>query len=109
VSDAIELCGGRNIFADSPHMAPVVNLEAVLAADPEVILVPEAAWAASWRRFPAMQAVRSGNLYAISVNEMHRHGPRAIEATALLCQRLEEARLRVSSPRVATPRVATPR
>ena len=29
-----ELCGGRNVFADSPVMAPQVNIEAVLAARP---------------------------------------------------------------------------
>src|SRR5688572_28830099 len=34
VSDAIELCGGRNVFADSALMAPQVNIESVLAADP---------------------------------------------------------------------------
>jgi vitamin B12 transport system substrate-binding protein len=38
VSDAIELCGGHNVFADSPVMAPQVNIEAVLAADPEAII-----------------------------------------------------------------------
>jgi iron complex transport system substrate-binding protein len=99
VSDAIELCGGRNVFADSALMAPVVNLEAVLAADPEVIILPDAASAASWRRFSGMRAVRSANFYTVSVNEMHRHGPRAIRATALLCRNLDEARLKVASPR----------
>jgi iron complex transport system substrate-binding protein len=99
VSDAITLCGGRNVFADTQLMAPVVNVEAVLAADPEVIILPDAAWAAAWRRFSGMRAVRSANFYTVSVNEMHRHGPRAIHATAGLCRQLEEARLKAASPR----------
>ena len=104
VSDAIELCGGRNVFADSPVMAPQVNIEAVLAADPEAIITASASpsdrsWQALWRRFPGMRAVRAGNLYAVPMNEMHRHGPRAIGATALLCRDIDEARLKAASPR----------
>src|ERR1043165_8270777 len=65
VSDAIELCGGHNVFADSPVMAPQVNIEAVLA-----VMIAS-----------GMRAVRAENLYAVPMNEMHRHGPRAIGAT----------------------------
>src|SRR5262245_42059791 len=104
VSDAIELCGGRNIFADSPVMAPQVNIEAVLAADPEAIITASAlpsdrSWQALWRRFPGMRAVRADNLYAVPMNEMHRHGPRAIAATALLCSYIDDTRLKAASRR----------
>jgi iron complex transport system substrate-binding protein len=104
VSDAIELCGGHNVFADSPVMAPQVNIEAVLAADPEAIVTASArpsdrSWQALWRRFPGMRAVRAENLYAVPMNEMHRHGPRAIGATALLCGYIDEARLKAANLR----------
>ena len=104
VSDAIELCGGRNIFADSPLMAPQVNIEAVLSADPEAIITArpdpsERSWQAFWRPFSGMRAVRLDNLYAVPMNEMHRHGPRAIRATALLCRHIDEARLKAASRR----------
>jgi hypothetical protein len=46
-----------------------------------------------------MRAVRSDNLYAVPMNEMHRHGPRAIGATAVLCRYIEQARLTAASPR----------
>src|SRR5688500_14894260 len=85
VSDAIDLCGGRNIFAGASVMAPTVNLESVMAADPEVIITarPEAGDRSShayWRRFPGLFAVESENLYTVPTNEMHRHGPRAFGA-----------------------------
>jgi iron complex transport system substrate-binding protein len=99
VSDAIALCGGRNIFADSALMAPVVNVESVLAADPEAIVGGNSDWQAHWRRFPGLRAVQAGNLYVVPVNEMHRHGPRAIGATRLLCEQLERARIKAASPR----------
>ena len=99
VSDAIALCGGRNVFADATSLAPVVSVESVLATDPEAILGTRDEWHAYWRRFPGLRAVRAGNLYSVPVNEMHRHGPRAIAATRLLCERIDAARLKAASPR----------
>jgi iron complex transport system substrate-binding protein len=104
VSDAIDLCGGRNIFAGATVMAPTVNIESVIAADPEAIFTarPEPgdkSWQAYWRRFPGLSAVEAGNLYSLPMNEMHRHGPRAIAATRLLCEHIEEARVKAASRR----------
>lgn len=99
VSDAITLCGGRNIFADSALMAPMVNVESVVAADPEAIITGDKSWHAYWRRFPGLRAVRANNLFTVSSNEMHRHGPRAIGATALLCRHIDEARLKAANRR----------
>jgi iron complex transport system substrate-binding protein len=104
VSDAIELCGGRNVFADSALMAPQVNVEAVLAADPEAIIAAQPdpedrGWQGFWRRFPGARAVRAGNLYAVPTTEMHRHGPRAVAATALLCERIDAARVKAANRR----------
>ena len=99
VSDAITLCGGRNIFADSPLMAPIVNVESVLAADPEAIITTNQAWLDQWRRFPGLRGVHAANLFTVPVNEMHRHGPRAIAATRMLCQHIDSARLKAATPR----------
>jgi iron complex transport system substrate-binding protein len=99
VSDAITLCGGRNVFADAALLAPVVNVESVLAADPEAIIAGAGDWLAYWRKFPGLRAMRSNNFFVVSVNEMHRHGPRAIAATERLCRHIDEARLKAASPR----------
>jgi iron complex transport system substrate-binding protein len=99
VSDAITLCGGRNVFADATVMAPMVNVESVVAADPEAIVTTHDGWLEYWRRFPGLRAVQAGNMFTVPVNEMHRHGPRAIHATALLCRQIDAARLKAASPR----------
>jgi iron complex transport system substrate-binding protein len=99
VSDAIVLCGGRNIFPDTAVMAPQVNVESVMAADPEAIVTTNDLWLAHWRRFAGLRAVQAGNLFTVPVNEMHRHGPRAVGATALLCRHLDAARLKAASRR----------
>jgi iron complex transport system substrate-binding protein len=99
VSDAIQLCGGRNVFADAPLIASPIDAEAVLAADPQVIVAArddpaDTGWQAQWRRFPDLRAVRDGNLLAVHAEEMSRHGPRAIAAAGKLCALLDEARTR---------------
>jgi iron complex transport system substrate-binding protein len=108
VSDALSLCGGRNVFADAPLLASPVGIEAVLAADPQAIVAAridgsDTSWQAAWRRFPGLRAVQDTNLLTLRADEMHRHGPRAIAATAQLCALLDEARgragLRAASPR----------
>jgi iron complex transport system substrate-binding protein len=108
VSDAITLCGGRNVFADLTLMAPVISVESVLAADPEAIITAhpdpsDTSWQAFWRKLPGLRAVHAGNLFAVPMNEMHRHGPRAFGAARLLCERIDEARrradLKAASPR----------
>ena len=108
VSDALALCGGRNVFAGAPIIAPVVDAEAVLAADPQAIIAArpdpaDTSWQGFWLQFANLRAVRDGNLLAIRGEEMHRHGPRAIASTARLCELLDEARKR-SGLMAASPR-----
>src|SRR5207237_8054578 len=38
MSDALEICGARNVFADLPEAGPLVDTEAVLARDPDIIV-----------------------------------------------------------------------
>jgi len=99
VSDALSLCGARNVFAGASIIAPVVDVEAVLAANPQAIIAARAdpadtSWQPFWRRFPSLRAVRDGNLLALRGDVMHRHGPRAIATTRTLCELVDEARRR---------------
>ena len=41
ISAAITLCGGRNVFANLPQPVPAISTEAVLAANPQVIVGAE--------------------------------------------------------------------
>ncbi|TLZ27641.1 MAG: cobalamin-binding protein [Gammaproteobacteria bacterium] len=38
MSDALEICGARNVFADLPEAGPLVDTEAVIARDPDMII-----------------------------------------------------------------------
>jgi iron complex transport system substrate-binding protein len=99
ISNVIYLCGGENIFADLQALTPTITIEAVLAADPEVIVASnmgktQAEQLASWRQWPILTAVKRGNLYSIPPDLMHRPTPRLIEGATQLCADLESARLR---------------
>lgn len=93
-SAAIQLCGGKNIFGALAPIAPVVSTEAVLKADPEVILSgsDESVALARWRPFSSMHAVRDSNLISIEADLLTRPGPRLLDGTAQLCRALEAAR-----------------
>lgn len=97
ISDVIRLCGGENVFADLGAISPTVSVEAVLAANPEVITVggmgdrhPE--WIEPWRQWTHITAVQRGNLFFIDPMIIQRHTPRMLDGAELMCAQLDEAR-----------------
>ncbi len=99
ISEAIAICGGRNIFADLRLPAPEVSLEAVLAASPQVIVGADdaggrPAWLSEWSRWSALPAVRDGNVIVANGDLLHRPGPRFVDGVEQLCNGLAQARAR---------------
>lgn len=99
ISDVLALCGGANVFAALPVLAPVVDVEAVLGADPEVIVASETAdrttaWLAAWRAWPRLTAAARGNLVSVPADLLHRHSPRLLDGAQQVCEALEAARRR---------------
>jgi iron complex transport system substrate-binding protein len=97
VSDAMRVCGGVNIFAGLTVTAPVVNVEAVLQADPEAIFSTgerslDDGGVNLWKPYANMTAVKRGNLFRVDGNLLNRAGPRMIAGAAALCESLEVAR-----------------
>jgi iron complex transport system substrate-binding protein len=91
MTDALELCGTRNVFADLPEAGPVVDIEAIIARDPDIIIAAGppgegAAWLADWKRFGTLRAVRSGRLLAFEDQGLSRLGPSVLDATEALCR-----------------------
>lgn len=95
VSAAIRLCGGRNVFGKLPQLAPTVSTEAVLKANPDVIISGSGAeddGLSRWRRFPTLNAVAHENLFAINSDLLTRAAPRILDGTEMLCKDLDVAR-----------------
>lgn len=101
ITEVIETCGGRNIFADLPGGAHAVDREAVLARDPDVILVgahDEALHdAADWSRWPRMSAVRNANVFRVDAEIVARAAPRILQGVEEVCAFLEQARQNLRS------------
>jgi len=97
INDVIELCGGRNIFEHAPALAPKVNVEAILRADPQLIFAsgmgearPE--WLNEWLQWPSLQAVKNKQLHFVPPDYIQRHTPRVLLGAAMLCDQLQQAR-----------------
>ena len=96
MSEVLELCGGRNVFASLNQLAPEVGTEAVLAANPEVIIAVEnnTDATAMWGRWQQVTAVRRGNLYTLPPDDLARPTTRLSSGAQQLCRTLERARQR---------------
>lgn len=100
ISDVIKLCGGENVFARLAALSPTVSVEAVLAAQPEAIVIslmsptPPPGWADTWRPWKQLPAVARDNLFFISSDLIQRSTVRLLDGADQLCQQLETARSR---------------
>lgn len=94
VSDLVAACGGVNVFADAPSLAPRVSREAVLRAAPEVITAADDLGdpLAAWRRWPSLPAVAAGRLVELPADAISRLSPRLLDAAGPLCAAIEAAR-----------------
>lgn len=97
ISSVIRLCGGENVFGALDALAPVVSVEAVVAANPEAIVAsgmgearPD--WLDDWKRWPAIDAVARNNLFFVPPELIQRHTPRLLDGAEQLCRHLETAR-----------------
>ncbi|MDR6374531.1 cobalamin-binding protein [Paraburkholderia caledonica] len=104
VSDVIELCGGRNVFAKLQPLVPTVSTEAVLAANPQAIVTaapgatkPDTTLPqlGAWRAWPRLSAVANNNLFSIDGDLINRPAPRIALGAKQMCEDLDLARSRV--------------
>lgn len=100
ISEAIQLCGATNVFADYTQLAGPVSREAVLATDPDAIVfglqdsVDQIR--AGWTRFASLRAVRARNLIAVDADTLARATPRMADGAEGLCTALDAARARLA-------------
>lgn len=97
ISRAIEVCGGKNIFADLPMTNPQVSIESILVKDPQIIVAsgmgesrPE--WLDDWRQYKTLQAVKNNHLYHVSPDLFQRPTSRFLLGTEQLCEAVQKAR-----------------
>jgi iron complex transport system substrate-binding protein len=98
IGEAIELCGGKNVFGDLVGLSPAISPEAVIEAAPVVIIATrytddESAESplAVWYQWSSIPAVRDGNLFLVDANLMTRPSIRILDGVRELCARIATA------------------
>ena len=96
IDQAITRCGGRNIFSSLTAPSPIVLREAVIAAQPQIILIgaPEkdfTRWKNDWQRWPQIPAVQHQAFIRLDPDLLHRPGPRFVEGVETLCEGIKSA------------------
>lgn len=97
ISDVIALCGGRNVFADMPLLTPVVSLESVIAARPQVVLggssaTTPAEFAAPWTRASRYAGLAKVRALFVHPDTIQRQTPRILEGARTVCAHLDSVR-----------------
>jgi iron complex transport system substrate-binding protein len=97
ISDALTVCGGRNVFADASVLTPVVSPEQLFVLDPDVIILSadpgeEEAHRVVFTRLGALRAARAGRIYAVEPRLVLSQGPRLLQGVEQLCGALAAAR-----------------
>jgi len=94
ISDALRVCGGRNVFAAARTLTPLVSREQILAARPEVIITSGYGSDALpvWKGFEYVPAVRDHRIYAIDPDALSAQGPHVLEGVRAVCRQLDLAR-----------------
>ncbi len=92
ISEALEVCGGRNLFADLDLPAPQVGQEAVLARDPPVILAASDDQLRGWAGMQQLRATRLKQLWVVPDRSLERPSFAMLDATEKLCRLLAGAK-----------------
>ena len=101
IGQAVEICGGENVYADVPGLTPVVSVESVVAEAPDVIVASDytrlpgqtvhGSPLDAWRTWSRLPAVARGRLHLMDPDLMSVPGPRLLEGIRQLCAVLDPA------------------
>ncbi len=97
ISEVIQLCGGKNVFGESPSLVPKLSIESVIAENPEAIIASGMAnerpeWLDAWKEWPNISAVQKENLFFVPPDIIQRHSVRILLGAKHMCKHLEKAR-----------------
>ncbi|MCB2020505.1 MAG: ABC transporter substrate-binding protein [Burkholderiaceae bacterium] len=96
IAQAIDACGGVNVFAALPTLTPTVGWEAVVQADPQLVAsarvdddsrVPPG----RWPELTQIEAVKHGH-FALVPGEIARMSPSFVDGAQALCEAIDKAR-----------------
>jgi iron complex transport system substrate-binding protein len=99
VGELVALAGGDSVTADRNDAYPRLSLEAAVARAPDVIILASHGSGQGrmtrekWERFTSLPAVKTGRLYTVDGNLLHRYGPRVVDGLEALARLLHPGML----------------
>ena len=82
ISDALSVCGAKNVFADLRQPAPQVSLEAVLQRNPELVVAGSASQLNMWEAWSSLRS----RFLVLPDKGIERPSGQMVEAVAKLCE-----------------------
>jgi len=96
ISQVIELCGGENIFKELTAISPQVDIEAIIARNPQLIIAglskERENWLSDWKKWVSIDAVKNNQLYGINADLIVRQTPRILLGAKKMCKQIAQAR-----------------
>jgi len=97
ISEVMRTCGARNVFEDLAPLVATVDAEAVIAAQPQILVTAESGGVDrgaldGWKRYGRIPAVADGRLVTLDADQIDRGSVRVLDATQALCEIVEGAR-----------------
>ena len=101
ISRSLAICGGHNVFSDLQALAPPISPEAVIIANPQVMIAPEIPdeppALLGWQEWPRLQAIQTGALFYLPADEINQATPRLLNSIESACKRLDEVRIKLAA------------
>jgi iron complex transport system substrate-binding protein len=94
ISEALSVCGGRNVFAELPLLVPQVSAEAVVAARPRAIVTGrlDPSLPDQLDRWRALKSMAGAALVTVNPDHLHRATDRMALGLRELCLKLDALR-----------------
>lgn len=92
IPEIVKLCGGEPLFSDLTQPAPAINLEAVLALNPDIIITSydEKGSQKFWQAWPEVSAVKNRQIFYIKPDILQRATPRILKGGQRVCNIIRE-------------------
>jgi iron complex transport system substrate-binding protein len=96
ISRSLAICGGHNVFANLPALAPQISRESVIIANPQAMIAPKTDGGPpallAWQDWPQLQAVQYDTMLYLPADEISQATPRLLDSIELACKNLDEVR-----------------